>query len=469
MVTNKYPLLEYSPLVATIDLLVLNSCSWLVLSLNASRLSGVDYGRFWWHLAPAHSICALIILFGCGLFRDWARRPLADLAIFLSVAIAMLAVAWVLLCRWEQQFAVPWHVIVAIVQAQTLALIITRATIRSIVYSAPTARTAVIVATDRATAERVKEKLMASSPTWFAIGACLTVEEFCALPDNEIAWDAIFLTPELEQKGSIVRRGSRLRKDILLIPGTIELFMLGARLLNADDLLVALLTPPGLNRGQRIEKRAVDIAGSLILLVIAGPMMAAVALLIRLTSPGKVIFSQQRVGRDGIEFRLYKFRTMISDAERQTGPVLATADDPRITKVGAFLRATRLDEFPQLFNVLRGDMSLVGPRPERGHFVREFRERIPGYEFRLSVKPGVTGPAQVCGGYSTTPERKLRFDLMYVNDYSFLKDVNILFRTFGVLLHVVQAKGVEASANLKQQTGEIVIPSGTTNIRKPAE
>jgi lipopolysaccharide/colanic/teichoic acid biosynthesis glycosyltransferase len=188
--------------------------------------------------------------------------------------------------------------------------------------------------------------------------------------------------------------------------------------------------------------------------------MAAVALLIRLTSPGKAIFSQKRVGRDGIEFHLYKFRTMISDAERHTGPVLATADDPRITKVGAFLRATRLDEFPQLFNVLRGEMSLVGPRPERGHFIREFRERIPGYEFRLSVKPGVTGPAQVCGSYSTTAERKLRFDLMYVNDYSLFKDINILLRTFAVLIRVGQARGVEKGANLQQEP--------ISEARKPA-
>jgi exopolysaccharide biosynthesis polyprenyl glycosylphosphotransferase len=462
MVTNKYPLIEYSPLVATIDLLVLNSCSWFVLSLNASRLPAVDlnYGIFWWHLSSAHSICALIILFGCGLYRDWARRPLADLAIFLSVAIALLAVAWVLLCRWEQQCEVPWYVIAQIVQAQTLALIIARTTIRSIVHGAPTAQTAVIVASDRASAERVKEKLLASSPAWFSIGACLTVKEFDALPDNEIDWDTVFLTSEIEQKGSIVRRGSRLRKNILLVPGTIELFMLGARLLNVDDVLVASLTPPGLNLGQRIEKRAMDIAGSLILLVISAPVMAAVALLIRLTSPGKAIFSQKRVGRDGIEFHLYKFRTMISDAERHTGPVLATADDPRITKVGAFLRATRLDEFPQLFNVLRGEMSLVGPRPERGHFIREFRERIPGYEFRLSVKPGVTGPAQVCGSYSTTAERKLRFDLMYVNDYSLFKDINILLRTFAVLIRVGQARGVEKGANLQQEP--------ISEARKPA-
>jgi lipopolysaccharide/colanic/teichoic acid biosynthesis glycosyltransferase len=173
--------------------------------------------------------------------------------------------------------------------------------------------------------------------------------------------------------------------------------------------------------------------------------MAATAILIRLTSPGKVLFTQQRVGRNGAEFILYKFRTMVADAERNTGPVLATANDPRITKTGAFLRATRLDEFPQLFNVLRGEMSLVGPRPERPHFVQQFREQIPGYEFRLAVKPGVTGMAQVFGRYSTTAERKLRFDVTYITRYSLFMDIRILLSTLAVLLRREQAQGIPVS------------------------
>jgi lipopolysaccharide/colanic/teichoic acid biosynthesis glycosyltransferase len=152
------------------------------------------------------------------------------------------------------------------------------------------------------------------------------------------------------------------------------------------------------------------------------------------------------VGRNGVEFTLYKFRTMVADAERHTGPVLATANDPRITKIGAFLRATRLDEFPQLFNVLRGEMSLVGPRPERPHFVQQFCEQIPGYEFRLAAKPGVTGLAQVFGSYSTSPARKLSFDLRYITKYSLLMDIRILLRTIAVLLRREQAEGIAVGA-----------------------
>jgi len=189
----------------------------------------------------------------------------------------------------------------------------------------------------------------------------------------------------------------------------------------------------------------VDIVGSVVLLTLAAPIMVATAVLVRLTSPGKALFAQRRVGRDGCEFNVHKFRTMVADAERQTGPVLATANDPRITKIGTFLRATRLDEFPQLFNVLRGEMSLVGPRPERPHFVQQFREQIPGYEFRLAVKPGVTGLAQVFGRYSTTAERKLRFDLTYITKYSLLMDIRLLLSTIAVLLRREQAEGIAVS------------------------
>jgi exopolysaccharide biosynthesis polyprenyl glycosylphosphotransferase len=188
-----------------------------------------------------------------------------------------------------------------------------------------------------------------------------------------------------------------------------------------------------------------DIVGSVVLLTLFAPVMVATAILVRLTSPGKALFAQRRVGRDGCQFSIYKFRTMVADAERHTGPVLATANDPRITNIGAFLRATRLDEFPQLFNVLRGEMSLVGPRPERPHFVQQFREQIPGYEFRLAVKPGVTGLAQVSGRYSTTAERKLRFDLTYITKYSLLVDIRLLLSTIAVLLRREQAEGIAVS------------------------
>jgi lipopolysaccharide/colanic/teichoic acid biosynthesis glycosyltransferase len=162
--------------------------------------------------------------------------------------------------------------------------------------------------------------------------------------------------------------------------------------------------------------------------------MGLVAAAIWLTSPGPVIFRQVRVGRGGSSFTMYKFRTMHLEAERGTGPVLATENDPRVTRLGRFLRATRLDELPQLWNVLSGDMSFVGPRPERPEFVRQFEVEIQGYRERLKVRPGLTGYAQVNGEYHTSPATKLKYDLAYMYNRSFLLDLKILSETAKVIL-----------------------------------
>jgi lipopolysaccharide/colanic/teichoic acid biosynthesis glycosyltransferase len=174
--------------------------------------------------------------------------------------------------------------------------------------------------------------------------------------------------------------------------------------------------------------------------------MLLAALLIRLTSTGPALYSQTRVGAGGREFPLWKLRTMIAGAEARTGPVMATVGDPRITAIGRILRATRPDELPQLFNVLLGQMSLIGPRPERPHFVRIYRARLPGYDLRLAVKPGITGLAQTFCRYSTTPALKLRFDLRYIDNYSLLLEARIVFRTILTVLRPSRAEGFAVTA-----------------------
>ncbi len=187
-----------------------------------------------------------------------------------------------------------------------------------------------------------------------------------------------------------------------------------------------------------ISKRAFDIAASLLGLVVLSPFLIVSALLIRFSSKGGVIFSQNRIGRHGKEFTLYKFRTMIPNAEAQSGPVLANGTrDSRLTPIGKWLRRFRIDEIPQLWNVLKGEMSLVGPRPERPHFVQQFVKKTPTYAQRHQVRPGITGLAQICGGYHTDARDKLRFDLIYVSHYSVWLDITLLLRT---LLVVVDSK-----------------------------
>ncbi|MBI4343729.1 MAG: sugar transferase [Candidatus Omnitrophica bacterium] len=181
-----------------------------------------------------------------------------------------------------------------------------------------------------------------------------------------------------------------------------------------------------------VLKRVIDLAGSAVGLALVAPVMALVALWVKLDSNGPILYSQERVGRFGEPFRIYKFRTMRVDAEA-SGPVWSGGEeDPRMTRAGRILRRTHLDELPQLWNVLRGEMSLIGPRPERPHFLEDLQRAIPRYDERLFLRPGITGLAQVHYRYDQSladVRRKLRFDLLYVKRMCLALDVRILFWT----------------------------------------
>jgi len=181
-------------------------------------------------------------------------------------------------------------------------------------------------------------------------------------------------------------------------------------------------------------KRLADVAFGALLLIVASPLLLLAALSILVSMGRPILFKQERVGKDLEPFPVYKLRTMIKDAEEASGPVLAEEDDPRITPLGRYMRRYRVDELPQLVNIIKGDMSFVGPRPEREFFVERFIREIPGYRERFRVKPGVTGLAQVSGGYATTPERKLKYDLIYMYHQSLQLDLQILVETLRVVL-----------------------------------
>jgi lipopolysaccharide/colanic/teichoic acid biosynthesis glycosyltransferase len=185
------------------------------------------------------------------------------------------------------------------------------------------------------------------------------------------------------------------------------------------------------HRRAKAVKRVTDIAAVLLAAPFLVPLMLAIA--IPLCCGGAPLYVQQRIGRQGRRFKIIKLRTMRANAEAECGPVLATLDDPRLTRLGRLLRRFRIDELPQLWNVLRGDMSLVGPRPERPEFMDEFR-RLPGYELRHVLRPGITGIAQLTGGYGASVSDKLRCDLLYVSCWSWWLDVKLIVLTVRELL-----------------------------------
>ena len=217
--------------------------------------------------------------------------------------------------------------------------------------------------------------------------------------------------------------------QVRVVPSYYETMLSGPHMESMGDVaLLSLMSAE--KRASEVAKRGFDVAIALCCLVLLSPLAVFTSLLVAVTSSGPVLFTQERVGRYGKPFTLLKFRTMRRDAETMTGPVLSAGrDDARLTPIGRWLRLVRLDEVPQLINVLKGEMSLVGPRPERPHFVDQFAARNPLYARRHAVRPGITGLAQVHGGYHTDARDKLRFDLFYVSHYGVLLDVSIMART----------------------------------------
>lgn len=253
--------------------------------------------------------------------------------------------------------------------------------------------------------------------------------------------DQIVLTQvDLPQEGlhAMLAHCDRHSAELFLYPDLDVSALASTSVMSIAGLPLVALTPAFGAAPYRFGKRLLDVLTAAAVLALSLPLCLFAALAVKLGSRGPVFFSQERVGLYGRSLRVIKFRTMVLDAEANSGPTLSEDNDPRVTGVGRFLRRTRVDEIPQLWNVLRGEMSLVGPRPERREFVERFIEETPLYERRLLVKPGLTGLAQIHGRYDTDYAQKLRYDLIYINSLSLTADLRILLATIRT---VVTGKG----------------------------
>jgi exopolysaccharide biosynthesis polyprenyl glycosylphosphotransferase len=222
-----------------------------------------------------------------------------------------------------------------------------------------------------------------------------------------------------------------------IVPDLYEILSGQARTSQIYGVPLIDIMPQLMSEWEKRLKRIIDIMVSLFILIITFPVTFITALAIKIDSPGPALFKQERCGIDGTTFKMMKFRSMRNDAEKHSGPVWSTKNDPRITRIGNFIRKVRIDEIPQMINVLKGEMSLVGPRPERPYFVEKLSKEIPYYKRRLKVRPGITGWAQVKHKYDETIEDvkiKLRYDLFYIENMSLRMDFKILFRTIFVVL-----------------------------------
>lgn len=244
-----------------------------------------------------------------------------------------------------------------------------------------------------------------------------------------------------EKKNDILKECFYRGKRVYFTPKISDIIGKNSEDINLFDTPLYLCRNSGLTASQIIVKRICDIVFSLIGLVLTSPILLVVAIAIKLEDHGPVFFKQKRTTIGGAEFDILKFRSMIVDAEKDGKPHPAGEADDRITKVGHVIRPTRIDELPQLINILKGDMSIVGPRPERIEHVKKYTEEIPEFVYRLKVKGGLTGPAQVFGKYNTSPLNKLKMDLFYITNYSLLLDLQILFETVKILAQKESTEG----------------------------
>ncbi len=232
---------------------------------------------------------------------------------------------------------------------------------------------------------------------------------------------------------------------VYMMPKIPDVLVKGSDQLHLFDTPILLTREYALSVEQRLVKRLIDIICAVILLVIASPFMLITAICIKCCDKGPVLYKQIRCTRDGREFQIMKFRSMSVDAEKDGVARLATKNDKRITPVGKFIRMVRIDELPQLFNILRGDMSFIGPRPERPEIIRQYMEDMPEFAFRMKVKAGLAGYAQVYGKYNTSPYDKLKLDLCYIENYSLWLDLKLMLLTLKILIKPESTEGVETS------------------------
>ena len=246
-----------------------------------------------------------------------------------------------------------------------------------------------------------------------------------------------------------------------VIPKISDIILMGADRIHVFDTPFMLSRGYTLSFDQRFGKRTLDIILSVSLLIAASPFMLLTALAIKLYDHGPVFYSQVRCTKGGKEFAIYKFRSMIVDAEKKGGVQLAKEHDERITPVGRVIRAARIDELPQLFNILKGDMSFVGPRPERPELIEEYSQEMPEFVFRMRVKAGLTGYAQVYGKYNTTQYDKLKLDLFYIENYSFWTDMKLILMTVKTIFKPASTEGIE-----QEQTNALKEQVDTTDVEE---
>ncbi|MFC6465163.1 sugar transferase [Marinilactibacillus sp. GCM10026970] len=383
----------------------------------------------------------LNILFGVYILYNKSRADFLYLTVIIQLLMSFIIMATTFFGRW---FTFPRSVIAIIFIVSTIALFLWRVLVFKL-YERIDGTKKVMVVGSKEACKKAIHNFEHSKNSRHIITKANVDHYFENVKAHMDSVDIVYLADQIDddEKRKIYEVLIRNDKKLFLNTNFENLVLVNPNIMSIEDESVIEASNFRISPENDLVKRTIDFVVSLVLLVITSPILLVAAILVKATSKGPVFYKQTRITKDQTEFSILKFRTMGATAEQDSGPVLSTANDVRVTPVGKYFRALRIDELPQLINVLKGEMALVGPRPERPFFVEQFEKENPYYYLRHNIRAGITGYAQVYGKYATDFNSKLNFDLLYIKKYSLIMDVKIMLQTIKILFDKVSSQGVE--------------------------
>lgn len=382
----------------------------------------------------------LNILFGIYILYNKKIMDFIYLTVITQFLMGLVIMAMTFFGRW---FAFPRTIILISFFVSTIVLIAWRSIVFKMYEKIDGTKKVMVVGSEEACLAAVRN-FESSKNNRHAVQSVVIDNFYKNIVKHMDQVDIVYLADKIDESEKIEIYDLLIsqNKKLFLNTSFENLVLVNPNIMSIEDESIIEASDFSISPEDDMIKRLIDIVASLAMLIVASPIIIITAILVKGTSKGPVFYKQIRITKNQKEFGILKFRTMSATAEKDSGPVLAAANDARVTKIGKYLRALRIDELPQLFNVLTGDMSLVGPRPERPFFVEQFQEQNRYYYLRHNVRAGITGYAQVYGKYATDFNSKLNFDLVYIKKYSFVLDVKIMLQTIKILFDKVSSEGV---------------------------